>query len=192
MEIGRRRTETSYVTILSLSVSSSHYSSLCYSISVYMSLTCSLSTLPYVIDPRFLSTLPSYFCVVVRWVYLVKSNILINLNVRRLFIVQHCVFHSCPSTALFWRSSPLPLFSYSWNNVIELSWCNIMQTVRNPLEDSPTLEYSTESNMAGVSEVRLGSSPVVTLEALSYGIMLFFLLFFFKYGNVYGNVVLKA
>lgn len=73
-----------------------------------------------------------------------------------------------PSTDTFLSSSAtsfllfIPLHT-SWNNAVPVSWCNIVQTVRNPLENSPRpSKTATKCNPAGVTEVRLRRSHFST------------------------------
>lgn len=62
-------------------------------------------------------------------------------------------FILAPSTDTFLLFLPLHT---SWDNAVPASWCNIMQTVRNPLENSPLpSKTAPKCNLAGVTEVRL-------------------------------------
>lgn len=125
-ELDHRRTKTSYVTVLPLYLSvSSSSSSLLYSSSL---LTLSL---PWPESFSFtLVPFPGMF-----YIGCAGSNQTHKPYIRT-FLMFCIIFCSSPSASAFCSSSPpLPLFSYSWNNAIWLSWCNIMQTFRNPLED---------------------------------------------------------
>lgn len=106
------------------------------------------------------------------YIGLIDSNQTHNPYVRRPFIFMHCILYSGPSIA-----PPLPFLSSSSSLFVQLKQCDstvLMQHHANcqkpSRERSPTLEYSTESNLAGVTEVRLECSHFST------GIMLFMLM----------------
>lgn len=185
MEIDRRRTETSYVTILSLYllVSSSHSSSLLYSIllsiCLYISQALSLLCLMSQISIFLFFSLPlspshsfSVFVVVHR-VYVLKSNTCSLCKETFYCFALGLYLILWPLRRLLF----LLFLSSSFSLFIQLKQCDstvLMQHHANCQkpsgEHSPTLEYSAESNLAGVTEVRLECSHFST------GIILFMLM----------------
>lgn len=161
MEIDRRRSETSYVIFLSLSLSSSHSSSPLYSLlSVYLSHSV-YYCMSYVTDLSI--SLCSCLCCCTFGLW---SRIKHTPYVRRLFLV-FCIV----SFTLHRRL--VPFLSSSSSLFIQLKQCNssvLMQHHANCQKPSgglsPTLEYSTESNLAGVTEVRLECSHFSTGQIL--------------------------
>lgn len=110
--------------------------------------------------------------VVVHWVYGLKSNT--QSLCKETFYCYALYLILWPFHRPFF---PLPFLSSSSSLFIQLKQCDstvLMQHHANcqkpSREHSPTLEYSTESNLAGVTEVRLECSHFST------GIMLFMLM----------------
>lgn len=143
------------MSLFSVFISSSHSPSLLYSICLYISLALSLLCL--------MSHISVSVCVFVHLVYGAKSNT--SSLCMESFSVFFCTFYCCPSATFSCHSSPpLPLFSYGSNNAIQevlmQHHANCQGAPTGGL--SPALGYGTESNLTGVTEVRLECSHFST------------------------------
>lgn len=121
------------------------------------------STMSYVTDRHFSRSLSLYV-----QGFFFASNQTKSPFWKTTFDFFFFYFILAPSTDTFLSSSAtsfllfLPLHT-SWNNAVPVSWCNIMQTVRNPLENSPLpSKTAPKCNLAGVTEVRLRRSHFST------------------------------
>lgn len=129
-------------------------------LSFTLSVCTSLSLLVY-----YVSCHTSLFLCVFLYIWFMEPNRTHHPYVWSLFLFLYCTFYCCPSATFSCHSSPpLPLFSYGSNNAIQevlmQHHANCQGAPTGGL--SPALGYGTESNLTGVTEVRLECSHFST------------------------------
>ena len=143
MEIDRRRSETSYVTFLRLYLFLS-LPLLSFTLSVCTSLTLSV---------YYVSCHTSLFLRVLPYVCRTESNRTHHPHVRSLSLFLCCVFYR----HLLLPSLSFPFLSFHTAETMQFkkSWCNIMQTAREPppppLEDSLSCTWMRHRKQFGWS-----------------------------------------